>query len=63
MPEARFLCSGTGSVGAPFREGGWEVTNVDWDGRFNAEIQADITKWDYKAAFELGGVRCGMGKS
>ena len=54
MPKALFLCSGTGSVGEPFREGGWEVTDVDWDGRFGAEIVEDITKWDYKAMFEPG---------
>ena len=54
MPKALFLCSGTGSVGEPFREGGWEVTDVDWDGRFGAEIQTDITTWDYKAMFEPG---------
>ena len=54
MPKALFLCSGTGSVGEPFREGGWEITDVDWDGRFGAEIQTDITTWDYKAAFEPG---------
>ena len=54
MPIALFLCSGTGSVGEPFRERGWEVTDVDWDGRFGAEVQTDITTWDYKAMFELG---------
>ena len=41
-------------MGEPFREGGWEVSDVDWDGRYGAEIIADITTWDYKAAFELG---------
>ena len=54
MPKALFLCSGTGSVGEPFREGGWQVTDVDWDNRFNAEIQTDITTCDYKQAFEPG---------
>ena len=54
MPKALFLCSGTGSVGEPFREAGWEVIDVDWDGRYNAEIQTDITTWDYKAAFGKG---------
>ena len=54
MPRALFLCSGTGSVGEPFRESGWEVIDVDWDGRFNAEIQTDITTWDYKAMYEPG---------
>ena len=54
MPKALFLCSGTGSVGEPFREGGWDVTDIDWDGRFGAEIQADITTLNYKAMFEPG---------
>ena len=54
MPKALFLCSGTGSVGEPFREGGWEVTDVDIDPRYKPEIQTDITTWDYKAAFEPG---------
>ena len=54
MPRALFLCSGTGSVGEPFRESGWSVTDVDWDGRYNAEIQTDITTWGYKAAFGRG---------
>ena len=51
MPRALFLCSGTGSVGEPFREAGWDVIDVDWDGRYGAEIQTDITTWDYAAAF------------
>ena len=54
MPKALFLCSGTGSVGEPFREGGWEVTDVDWDGRFGAEIVEDITTMNYKTMFEPG---------
>ena len=54
MPRAVFLCSGTGSLGAPFREAGWEVVDVDWDGRYGAEIQTDITTWHYAAAFEPG---------
>ena len=54
MPKALFLCSGTGSVGEPFREGGWEVTDVDWDNRFGAEIVEDITTMNYKAMFEPG---------
>ena len=54
MPRALFLCSGTGSVGLPFREAGWEVTDVDWDGIYGAEIQTDITTWDYRAASEPG---------
>ena len=54
MPRDPFLCSGTGSVGNPFRESGWSVTDVDRDGRHNAETQTDITTWDYKAAFGRG---------
>ena len=51
MPRALFLCSGTGSVGEPFRRNGWEVVDVDWNGKYGAEVQCDILKWDYKAAF------------
>ena len=54
MTKALFLCSGTGSVGIPFRQNGWGVVDVDWDGRFGAEIQTDITAWDYKAMFHPG---------
>jgi hypothetical protein len=41
------LFSGTGSVGTPFREHGWEVIAVDMDDRFGCEIQTDILTWDY----------------
>ena len=41
-------------MGKPFREFGWDVTDVDWDGRFRAEIVTDILTWDYKAAFPQG---------
>ena len=41
------LFSGTGSVGRPFRERGWDVIAVDTDGRFGCEIQTDILTWDY----------------
>ena len=54
MPRALFLCSGTGSVGEPFRRNGWEVVDVDWDSRYGAEVVADIMTWDYKAAFPQG---------
>ena len=54
MPRALFLCSGTGSVGRPFREAGWHVVDVDRDRRFGAEVVVDILAWDYRAAFEPG---------
>ena len=54
MPKALFLCSGTGSVGEPFREAGWEVADVDWCTRFKPEIVTDITTWDYKSAYKPG---------
>ena len=54
MPRALFLCSGTGSVGEPFRLAGWEVIDVDWDDRYGAEVQVDIMTWDYNAAFPTG---------
>ena len=54
MPRALFLCSGTGSVGEPFRDAGWEVIYVDWCPRFNPEIATDITTWNYQAACEPG---------
>ena len=54
MSRALFLCSGTGSVGEPFRQHGWEVVDVDWDGRYGAEVVTDIMTWDYKAAFPQG---------
>ena len=41
------LFSGTGSVGRPFRDNGWEVTSVDLDYRYNPEINTDIMTWDY----------------
>ncbi len=41
------LFSGTGSVGRPFRENGWDVVSVDRDDRYNPEINADILNWDY----------------
>ena len=44
------LFSGTGSVGRPFRDNGWDVVSVDLDGRFDAEIQTDIRTWDYTQA-------------
>lgn len=52
--RALFLCSGTGSVGRPFREAGWEVVDVDRDGRFGAEVVVDILAWDFRSAYPQG---------
>ena len=54
LPRALFLCSGTGSVGKPFRDSGYEVVDVDRDGKHAPDIQTDITTWDYKAAYPQG---------
>ena len=56
MPHTLVHCSGTGSVGEPFREAGWQVADADWDARFGAETVEDISQWDYKAMFQPGGV-------
>ena len=52
------LCAGTGSIGKPFRELGWEVTSLDLMSTFNPTIVADLTTWDYQAFspghFDLG---------
>ena len=43
------LFSGTGSVGAHWREAGLRVVSVDRDSRYNPEVCEDILTWDYKA--------------
>ena len=47
MPRLLSLFDGTGSVGAPFRAGGWDVQSLDIDGRFGATLVQDILRWDY----------------
>ena len=47
MPRLLSLFDGTGSICKPFREGGWEISSLDVDGRFNCTIQEDILQWDY----------------
>ena len=42
------LFSGTGSVGIPWREQGYEVMSVDIDNRFNPEICDDILQVKYQ---------------
>jgi len=46
------LFSGTHSVGKVCKEKGWNVLSVDIDGR--ADINIDITKWDYKKDYMEG---------
>ncbi len=41
------LFSGTGSVGAPWREAGHEVIAIDIDGRYNPEICEDILQLSF----------------
>ena len=41
------LFSGTGSVGAPWREKGHDVIAVDIDNRYNPEICEDILQLSY----------------
>jgi len=47
MPRLLSLFDGTGSICKPFREGGWDISSLDVDGRFNCTIQQDILQWDY----------------
>ena len=48
------LFSGTGSVGRVYQREGFEVTTVDSDPRWGADIQVDVLEWDYKAQFKPG---------
>ena len=51
MSQRKFLLelfSGTGSVGAPWREAGHRLVSVDLDPRYNPEVCEDILKWDLK---------------
>ena len=41
------LCSGTGSVGKPWREAGHEVLSLDIDPKSEADITCDILSWEY----------------
>ena len=50
------LFSGTGSVGKPFREAGWDVISVDLDGRFNFVStffgsEESLTFWEREFCF------------
>ena len=50
--DALFLCSSTGIAGRPFRLAGWGAADVDWGGRFGAEVV--IITWDHELAFPRG---------
>ena len=41
------LCSGTGSVGKPWRAAGHEVMSLDIDPKSHADIICDILTWEY----------------
>ena len=49
MPRLLSLFDGTGSICKPFREGGWDISSLDVDGRFGATIVEDILQWDYSS--------------
>ena len=50
--DAFFLCSSTGIASRRFRLAGWEAADVDWGGRFGAEVV--IMTWDHEIAFPRG---------
>ena len=47
MPRLLSLFDGTGVLSRVFRQGGWEVSSLDIDGRFGATIVQSILDWDY----------------
>ena len=47
MPRLLELFSGTGSVGAAFKEIGWDVVSLDIDPKFTPTIAADVMDWDH----------------
>jgi len=48
------LFSGTGLVAAVYLEAGYQVTTLDSDPRWNADIQENILTWNYKEKFKPG---------
>lgn len=47
MPRMLDLYSGTGSASRPFECAGWEVTRIDNNRRYRADIYCDITRLDF----------------
>jgi hypothetical protein len=41
------LCAGLGGASAAFRQAGWQVITLDYDGRFNTDIVADVRTWSW----------------
>jgi len=42
------LFKGTGSFGKAAKKRGWKVVSLDNEAKYNPDIVADITKWNYK---------------
>lgn len=53
-PRLLELFVGTGSVGAVFREAGWDVISLDLLPRWKPDICVDVLEWDYRAAYPSG---------
>lgn len=53
-PRLLELFKGTGSVGRVFAANGFEVVSLDMVPGYDADIQEDLLRWDYKQAFPPG---------
>ncbi len=47
LVECLIFFSGTGSVGSVYRQHGWQVTSLDNDPKYRAEITCDIRMWNF----------------
>src|SRR5688500_15421118 len=41
------LCCGLGGASSAWRDRGWDVTTLDADPRFDADVTADVRTWKY----------------